>query len=81
MKCSRFFEGHFLWNFFRASLGRFGQKSFATPKNLPAPTLMPSTVASGPLSVKFLPLAQTSSYATGWVRFRYEKVKHTMLII
>jgi len=28
-KCSRFFGGHFLWSFFRASLGKFGQKSFA----------------------------------------------------
>ena len=33
MKCSRFsFGGHFLWSFFRASLGKFGQKSFASLK-------------------------------------------------
>jgi len=29
MKCSRFFGGHILWNLFRASLGKFLQKSFA----------------------------------------------------
>jgi len=27
-----FFGGHFLWSFFGASLGKFGQKSFAPPK-------------------------------------------------
>jgi len=27
-----FFRGYFLWNIFRASLGKFGQKSFAPPK-------------------------------------------------
>jgi len=36
---SFFFGGHFLWNFFRASLGKFGQKSF-----LAAPTFMYSCV-------------------------------------
>ena len=29
---SLFFGGHFLLEFFQASLGEFGQKSFATPK-------------------------------------------------
>jgi len=31
MQCY-FFGGHFLWSFFRASLGKFGRKSFAPPK-------------------------------------------------
>jgi len=29
---SLFFGGHLLWSFFRASLGKFGRKSFAPPK-------------------------------------------------
>jgi len=27
-----YFGGHFVWSIFRASLGKFGQKSFARPK-------------------------------------------------
>jgi len=33
LKCNRFFfGGHFLWSFFRASLGKFGQNLFSPPK-------------------------------------------------